>query len=133
REPDPGAVLDAGGDVHPVLLELAHPPLAMAGGARLLDHGGGGAAGVARARDREQPLALGLHAATMADGADDGLGARLRAGAAAGRAGRVGGDRDRHLGAVDRLLEAQADRGLEVVAALRGRPRARAAPAAGVE
>ena len=96
--------------------------------ARLLDHGARAAAARARAGDREQALALGLDAAAVADRADDR--ARCpgsRAGAAAGRARRVRGDRDRHLRALDRLLEGQRDRRLEVAAALGRRLRARAA------
>ena len=78
----------------------------------------------------KQPLALRLHAAAVADGADDGLGARLGARAAARRAGRVRGHGDRDLRALDRLVEGERDRRLEIAPALRGRPRARAAPAA---
>ena len=49
-EPDPRAVLDAGRDVHAVLLELAQPALARAGRARLLDHGARAAAAPAGRR-----------------------------------------------------------------------------------
>ena len=129
-QPDPRAVLDARRDVDAVLLELAQPALAGAGRARLLDHGARAAAARARAGDREQALALGLDAAALADRADDGRGAGPRARAAAGPAGRVGGDGDGHLRALDRLLEGERDGRLEVAAALGGRLRAHAAAAA---
>src|SRR6185436_11331482 len=124
-QPDPRALLDAGGDVDLVLLEVAHPALAVAGVAGMLDDRPRAAALVARAGDREQALALGLDAAAVADRADDRRRARLGAGAAAGRAGRVRGDGDRDLRALDRLVEGERHRRLQVAPALGRRLRPR--------
>src|SRR6185503_18527009 len=111
-EPDPRALLDARRDVHAVLLELAQPALAVAGRAGILDHGAGAAAARARPRDREHALTLRLHAATLADRADDRRRSGPRAGAAAGVARHVRRHRHGDLRARDGLLERQRDRGL---------------------
>src|SRR3954471_23366861 len=129
---DARALLHAGRDVDPVALDLPQPALAAAGRAGVLDDGAGAAAARAWPGDGEHALTLRLDAAAVAHRADLGLRAGTRAGAAAGRARRVRGHRDGDLGALDGLLEGQADRGLEVVAALGRRLGAGAAPT-GVE
>src|SRR4051794_232200 len=127
-EADARALADAGGDVHAVALRRAHGALAVAGRARVLDDGARAVAAGARLRDREEALALRLEAAALAARADLRLGARPRAGPVAGRAARRHGDAERHLCALERLVERDADLGLEVAAALGLRaPRSRAA------
>src|SRR4029079_13844115 len=124
-EADARALAHAGRDVHPVALGRAHGAVAVAGLAGVLDDGAGAAAAAAGLGDREQPLALRLEAAALAPRADLRRRAGLRAGAVAGRARGRGHDAQRHLGAVDRLLERVRDLGLEVGAALAARaPRA---------
>ena len=100
-------------------------PAALAGRARVLDDGAGAAAPRARLRDREQALALGLDAPAVAPRADLRAGARLGARAAAGRTGLRRRDRERDLGALDRLVERDRDLGLEVAPALGRGARAR--------
>ena len=106
-DPDPAAVVDAGRDPHPVALALHRQPGAAAGRARVLDHLAGAAALRARLADREEALALGVDPAPVAARAGDRHRPRLRAGAAAGLAGRLLRHRDRDLGPVHRLLEAE--------------------------
>src|SRR3954451_17650879 len=117
-EPHARALLDAGRDVHAVALRRPHDALAMARRARVLDHGAGALAAGARLGDREQPLALRLEAAALAARADLRLGARARAGAVARRAPRRHRDAERHLRALERLVERDVDLGLEIGAAL---------------
>ena len=130
-EPDPRPVLDPGRDVDLVALGLLGQAGAAAGRAGVLDDLAGAAALRAGLADREEALALGVDAAAFAARAGDRAGARFGAAAVAGRAalGLRHGDAD--LGAVDRLVEAEADLGFEVAAAhlLRLRPAAAAAAA----
>ena len=126
---DATAVADARWDVHAVALDLARLARAVAGRARVLDLGAGAAALRARLRDREEvAAALGDDAATLAARADGRARARLGAGPVAGRAGRRHGNGDRDLAALHRLLEGQADLGLEVAPALGLRTRLAASP-----
>ena len=76
----------------------------------------------ARLRDREEPLALGLDPAPAALRAHARRRPRLRAGPATGGTRLRRRDAQRHLRAVDRLLERDRDRRLQVLAALRPRP-----------
>src|SRR5262249_13446132 len=115
-EPNTSPVLDPRRDLHRVALR---PPLAagaVTAVARLLDHGAVAAAARARLREREESLRLGLHAAAVALRADDGHGARLRAGAAALTAGAVDLDGDLGLNSLERVVERDVDERLEVVA-----------------
>ena len=116
-QPDAAAVADAGGDVDAQPADAALGAGAAAGGARILDHGAGAVAVGARLGDREDPLALSLDAAALADRADLGRGAGLGAGAVAGRARLRGRHRQRHLRAVDGLVE------LSETSVSRSRPR----------
>src|ERR1044072_1608346 len=111
----------ARGNVDAVALDGALATLALARRAELLDDRARAAALRARLGDREQPLALGLDPAALAARADDRRGAGLRARAVAGAAALEGRHRDRDLGALDRLLEADRDLRLEVAAALGAR------------
>src|SRR5947209_6257039 len=129
RQPHAAALAHPGRDVDPVALDGAHRTRAVTGRAGLLDDRARAPAARAGSRDREHPLALGLHAAPLAAGADLGRRAGLGAGSVAGGAGRLGGHGDRDLGPVDRLLEGDRDLGLQVAAALGG-PLALGAPAA---
>jgi len=82
--------------------------------------------------ESEQDLRDGrrFDAAALADGAHLGGRSGLRAGSVAGRAGLRGGDRERHLGAVHGLVEAERDLRLEVASACLTRtPTAHAAAA----
>ena len=92
---DAGAVADARRDPHLIGLGRAHAARAVAGRARVLDHGAGAAAALARLVDREEALALGRDAAALAHGADRRRGARGGPRAVTGRAGV--GLVDRHL------------------------------------
>src|SRR3954447_16879032 len=130
-EPDATAVLHAGRNVRAVALDLARLTGAVAGRARVLDLGPGAAALRAWLRDREEALALLLDAASVAARADGGRGARLRAAAAARRAGSRQRDRHRDLRALHRLLERDVHLGLEVAPALGPGAHARSARAAG--
>src|SRR5581483_10049227 len=123
-EADLRPVLDAGLDLDRVRAQPALAAGAVALRARLLDHGAVAAAARAGGREREQALALGLDAASVALGADDGSRSRLRAGAAA--LGARDGQLDRHLrlGALERVLEGEAHLRLHVRAAYRLRSRA---------
>ena len=120
-------------DLHLVALRRALAAGAVAGRARVLDHGAVAAAARARLREREEALALGDDAAAVALRADPrrrpGLGAR----AAAGVAGGLGLDRHADSRAVESVLEGEPHLDLEVGAALGHRPRVRAAAAAAVE
>src|SRR6187551_2169964 len=115
---DPRSVLDPGRDVDLVALRLPGQAGAAAGGAGVLDDLPGAAALGAGLADREEALALRVDAAAFAARAGDRGGARRGAAAMAGRAalGLWHGDTD--LGAIDRLVEAEADLGFEVAAAL---------------
>src|SRR6476469_9504847 len=121
-EPDPRAVLDAGGDLHGVALR---PPLAtraLALLARLLDDRAVSAAARTRLRQREEPLALRDDATAMALRTDDRGRPRLGAGAAALTTGRRHLDGNLRLETSQGVLERQPDRDLDVGAALRLRP-----------
>ena len=85
-EPDPGAVLDPGGDVDLVALGLLGQAGAAAGRAGVLDDLAGAAALRAGLADREEALALGVDAAAFAARAGDRAGPGLGAAAVAGRA-----------------------------------------------
>src|SRR5690606_23006136 len=124
-------VADARRDVDPDRLGHALVALSAAGRARLLDHRAAAVAARARLGDREHALALGLDPAAVALRADLRAGARLGARAATGRARLRGGQAQRHLRAVYRLLEAERDLGLDVGAALGTGAASGAAPAAG--
>ena len=132
-EPDPGAVLDPGRDVDLVALGLLGQAGAAAGRAGVLDDLAGAAALRAGLADREEALALGVDAAAFAARAGGRRRARFGAAAVAGRAapGLRHGDAD--LGAVDRLVEAELDLGLEVATADLLGLRATAAAAAAEE
>ena len=132
-DPDAAAVANARGHLHPVALALHRQPRPSARFARALDHLAAAAALGARLADREESLALAVHAASPAARADDRGRPRLRAGPLAGRAsGRLRhGDRD--LDPLHGLLERQRHLGLEVAAAHRLRARSAAAPEEGGE
>src|SRR5687768_16520605 len=66
-EPDLGAFLDPGGDLHRVALRPALPAGALARPTRLLDHRDVAAAAGARTREGEDALVLRGHAASAAD------------------------------------------------------------------
>src|SRR5450759_750240 len=71
----------------------------------------------ARLRHREDALALGLQAPAVAYRTDLGHRSRLGARTVAGRARLRGRTGERHLSAVDGLLEAERDLGFEVATA----------------
>ena len=129
-QPDPAALADPGRDVGPHPPDRALGTGALAGRARVVDHRAGAMAVGAGLRHREDALALSLDAAALADRADARRGAGLGARAVAGRTRLRRRHRQRHLGAVDRLLEGQRDLGLEVTPARRSLSRAAADPAA---
>ena len=114
--------LTPAGNVDLVALGLLGQAGAAAGRAGVLDDLAGAAALRAGLADREEALALGVDAAAFAARAGDRAGARFGAAAVAGRAalGLRHGDAD--LGAVDRLVEAEADLGFEVAPAHLLRP-----------
>ena len=70
-------------------------------------------------REAEEALALDRDAPALALGTDDRRRARLRAGASALAAGELGLDRDLRLDPAERVLEREADLGLQVGAARR--------------
>src|SRR5919106_1229234 len=99
--------------------------------ARLLDHSAVPAAPRAGAREGEEALVLGGHAAAAALGTDDRSRPRLRARAVAGRTGRLELDRDLRRQAFEGVLEGEVDRHLDVGAPLPARTSVRGgAPAA---
>src|SRR5262245_40890637 len=111
-EPDAGAVLDAGRDVHGQCALARHPPRAGAGWAGIADHLAAALAVRASALQREE--ALRVQDASLAATARTGLrpGAGLRARAGAGLAGDRG--RNAHLRGLAGIGLFQAD--LHVVA-----------------
>ena len=119
--------MDARRDIDPQLADRALRPAAGARRARILDHGAGTVAVGARLGDGEDALALGFDTAALTDRTDLRAGPGLGARSLARRTRRRGRHRQRHLGAVDRLVERQRDLGLEVAAALCGAPSADAA------
>src|SRR5215212_3124644 len=70
RKTDPAAIVDARGDVDPVALGLLADPAAAAGRAGIVDHAALAPAFGARLRDREEALALGVDAGSLAARAD---------------------------------------------------------------
>src|SRR4249919_979186 len=128
-EPDAGAVLHPGGDVHPVTLGLLGEPGAAAGRAGVLDDLAGAATLRTGLGDREEALALGVDAPPFAAWAGDRARPGFGSAAAAGHA--PFGLRHGHLDlrSVHRLVEAEADLGFQVAPAslLRLRPPAPAA------
>src|SRR6266508_248530 len=118
-EADLRAVLDAGLDLHGVRLDAALASGAVALRTRLLDDGPVAAAARTRLRQREEPLALRLHAATVALGTDHRRRAGLRTGAAAFAACGRQLDRNPDLGAPERVLEGELHLDRDVVAANR--------------
>src|SRR5205807_2551392 len=97
--------------------------------ARVIDHRPGAVAVRARLRDREDALALGLHAPAVADRADPRRGAGLGSGPATGRTRLGGRHGERHLRAFHRLIEGQRDLRLEIAAARLSAPAPAGAPA----
>ena len=120
---DAAALAHSRGDVDLVLLDRARGARALAGRARVVDDRAAALALRARLGDREEALPLRLDAAALAARAHLGRGAGLGAGAAARPAGLGHRHLQRDLRALDRLLEAQRDLGLEVAAALGARSR----------
>src|SRR4029453_2884611 len=117
-EPDPGAVLDAGRNLHRVALRSALAPGSTAARARIFDHGAVPAAAWAGLREREEPLALRDHSAATALGTDLRRRAGLRTRSATLAASRVDLNRDPRLDSLERVLEREVDLDLEIGAAL---------------
>src|SRR5882724_1141705 len=127
-QPDAGAVLDPGRDVHREVLLLAHAAGAVAALAGLLDDFAGATAGMAGALDGEEALTGPHPPGATAGGAGRGLGALLAAAPLAGPAGGRAWHANGILLAGERLL--QRDR--HVVAQIGAAPaRLAAAPASG--
>src|SRR5262249_17359504 len=106
---------------------------AVAGVAWMLDDGAVAAAARARLGERKQPLALGDHAAAVADRADDRRRARLGARAAADAARGRHLDRDLRLQPAQRVLEGEVHGYLEIRSTLRLSPASAAASCAAAE
>src|SRR4051794_38542022 len=104
-EPDAGAVLDPCRDVHLVALGLLREAGARADGAGVLDDLSLATALRAGLADREEALTLRVDAAALAARAGARAGPRFGAAAMAGRAAFGLRHRNRHLGAVDGLVE----------------------------
>src|SRR5262249_46132494 len=96
REPDAGAILDAGGDVDRKRALARHPPGARARRAGIIDDLAAALAGRTGPLEREETLGVTDASLTAAGRTSLGFGAGLGAGAGAALAGHRG--RDAHLG-----------------------------------